>query len=130
MKSEFVLSLVLHVEPEVLFEGWLNSKEHTNFTGSPAKIVPKAGGKFTAWNGYISGRTIEIEPNKRILQTWRTTDFSDRDPDSKVEIIFSKVTNGTKLTLRHFDIPEGQAGEYKKGWKDFYFDSMRKYYSR
>ena len=130
MKREFALSLVLHVEPEVLFEAWLNSREHANFTGSPARISPKVGGKLAAWDDYITGETLEVERYKRILQSWRTTDFSDQDPDSKIEITFEKVDTGTKLILKHFDIPERRADEYKQGWKDFYFKPMKNYYSK
>jgi len=27
-------------------------------------------------------------------------------------------------------IPQGQANNYKKGWKDFYFKPMQQYYNR
>jgi activator of HSP90 ATPase len=130
MKNEFTVSVILNEKPDVLFNAWLNSKEHSNFTGSPAKIAPKIGGKFTAWDNYISGKTIEMDPNKRIVQEWRSTEFPEESPDSRIEITFEKVEEGTKLTLRHFDIPKGQAQEYKKGWKDFYFEPMKKYYSK
>jgi activator of HSP90 ATPase len=130
MKNEFTLSVVLNVKPEALCKAWLDSEEHAKFTGSPAEIVPKVGGKFTAWDGYISGKTLELDPGKRILQNWRTTDFDNKSPDSKIEITFEKADKGTKLTLRHFNIPEGTAEEYKKGWKDFYFEPMKKYYPK
>jgi activator of HSP90 ATPase len=129
MKNEFTLSAILNVKPEKAYKAWLNSKEHSSFTGSPAKINPKAGGAFTAWDGYISGKTMELLPFKRILQNWRTTEFPDTSPDSRLEITFDEVDNGTKLTLKHSNIPEGQADEYKKGWKEFYFKPMKKYFS-
>ena len=58
MKNEFTLSVILNVKPEIAYKDWLNSKEHSNFTGSPAKINPNIGGTFTAWDGYISGKTM------------------------------------------------------------------------
>ena len=129
MKNEFTLSVILNVKPEIAYNAWLNSKEHSNFTGSPAKITSNVGGTFSAWDGYISGKTMELDPNKRILQKWRTTEFPDKSPDSMIEITFEEIDKGTKLTLRHFNIPEGQAEEYKKGWKDYYFEPMKKYFS-
>jgi len=88
------LSAILNVKPEIAYKAWLNGKEHSNFTGSPAKINPKVGGTFTAWDGYISGKTMELEPNKRILQKWRTTEFPDKSPDSMLEITFENVDKG------------------------------------
>jgi activator of HSP90 ATPase len=130
MKNSFTISKKFDVKPDVLFNAWLSSKEHTLFTGGVAKINPKIGGKFTAWDGYITGKTIELDVNKRILQSWRTTEFPHESPDSRLEIVFEKVDEGTKLTLRHSDIPDGQADEYKKGWVTFYFAPMKAYFSK
>jgi uncharacterized protein YndB with AHSA1/START domain len=129
MKNEFTLTVVVPAAPEAVFKAWLSSKEHSDFTGSPAKISPKVGGRFSAWDGYITGSTIELDSGKRILQNWRTTEFPDKNPDSKVEITLGNADKGTRLTLRHFDIPENQAQEYKKGWQEFYFEPMKKYFS-
>jgi hypothetical protein len=44
----------------VLYNAWLSSADHTKFTGSAADIDPSIGGKFTAWDGYISGTGTEV----------------------------------------------------------------------
>lgn len=130
MKNGFILSAVFDVELEVLFKAWLDSKEHSKFTGSPAKISPKVGGKFSAWDGYITRETTEIDKNNKIVQQWRTTEFPDSSPDSILMLTFKKAKNGTKLILEHTRIPEGQADEYRQGWKEFYFEPMKKYFSK
>ncbi len=99
-------------------------------TGSPARIEPRVGGAFTAWDGYISGRTAALKPYTRIVQDWRTTEFPDGSADSKLELILEPVEGGTKLTLTHSNIPEGQADSYKDGWDEYYFIPMRKYFSK
>jgi activator of HSP90 ATPase len=38
--------------------------------------------------------------------------------------------NGTRVTIIHSEIPAGQGEGYKKGWKDFYFKPMKKYFER
>jgi activator of HSP90 ATPase len=128
MNHSFTLTAVLPITPEKLFSAWLSSREHSAFTGSPAKISPRVGGKFTAWDGYISGTTVKLVKNKKIVQQWRTTEFSDSDPDSLVELAFEKVKAGTRLTLTHSGMPKGQASSYKDGWKDFYFAPMKDYF--
>jgi activator of HSP90 ATPase len=130
MANSFTISEKFNVQPEVLYKAWLNSKEHTNFTGSTAKINPGKGGKFTTWDDYISGETIGLDVNKKIVQSWRTTEFPTKSPNSRVEIVFEKTANGTKLTIKHYDIPDGQAEEYKKGWKEYYFEPMKEYFSK
>ena len=29
---------------------------------------------------------MELEPGKRIVQSWRTTNFADADPDSRITV--------------------------------------------
>jgi activator of HSP90 ATPase len=45
-----------------------------------------------------------------------------------VEILLERMKDGTRLTLRHSNIPEGQAESYKQGWEDFYFKPMKEYF--
>ena len=122
------MSATIPARPEEIYESWLDSQKHSDMTGSEAKVNPKINGKFTAWDGYIEGRTIELEAGRRIVQKWRTTDFPDDSPDSTVEIVLEKVEKGTKIVLIHTEIPTGQKDGYKQGWKDFYFDPMRDYF--
>jgi len=113
-----------------IYEAWLNSEGHTAITGSPAYVDGKAGGKFTAWDGYIFGTTLEVTPNQRIIQSWRTSEFPDDAPDSRVEVLFEEVPGGTKITLTHSDMPEDQVESYKQGWDDFYFKPMKQYFGK
>ena len=99
-------------------------------TGSAARVSGKAGGRFTAWDGYISGRTLELEPDQRIVQAWRTTEFPDDAPDSHLEVFLEKVKRGTKISFIHTGLPSGTAASYKQGWKDFYFTPMKAYFGK
>ena len=128
MAEKLKMSAKFAVEPKAVYAAWLSSKGHAEMTGSPAKANAKKGGKFTAWDGYISGKNLELKPGKLIVQAWRTTEFPDGAPDSKLEIRLAKEGQGTKLTLMQTDIPPGQAGEYRQGWLDFYFKPMKKYF--
>lgn len=75
MKTSFKVSTVLLANRELLYKAWLSSKEHSAFTGGKARIQAKVGGRFTAWDGYITGTTVVLEPYRRIVQSWRTLSF-------------------------------------------------------
>jgi activator of HSP90 ATPase len=131
MKTEsFEMSAVIPAAPEVIYTAWMSGKEHGAMTGSAATVVAKVGGTFTAWDGYISGKTLELEPGKRIVQSWRSTDFASDTPDSRLEVTLSATRGGTKVTLKHGDLPAGSTAEYKKGWIDYYFTPMKEYFSK
>jgi len=118
------------VTPDQLFRAWLDSREHTRFTGGVAHIDPSVGGRFSAWDDYITGRTLEIEPGRRIVQAWRTAEFPLGAPDSRLEARFESENGGTRLVLVHTDIPEGHGDRYEEGWVDSYFEPMQRYFRR
>lgn len=130
MKNVFKISAVIPAKPSEIYAAWLSSKGHSAMTGSTARATPKPGGKFSAWEGYISGRTLELELDRRIVQAWRTSEFPDDAPDSRLEIFLEETKTGTKITLIHSEIPPGQSDSYKQGWEDFYFKPMKEYFKK
>ena len=128
MKDVIKLSAIFPVSAKIIFNSWLNSEQHSEFTGEKAKVLPRTGTNFTAGGGYISGTNLYIQPYGRIVQSWRSKDFPDRSPDSKLELLFEKVKKGTKLTLIHSKIPDGQFKKYENGWKEYYIKRMKKYF--
>lgn len=129
MPESITMSATLPASPQRIYEAWLDSGEHSAFTDSKATIDSKVGGTFTAWDGYIQGANQALEPGKRIVQSWRTTDFPDGAPDSRLELLLEPTPRGARVTLLHTNIPDGQAADYKQGWKDYYFAPMKKYFA-
>lgn len=128
MKTSFELKTTFKVNPNVLFEAWLNSDEHSNMTGGKAQCSDEIGGEFSAWDGYISGMNKTLIQDEEIVQRWRTSEFAKSDSDSVVTLKFKKTASGCELTLTHNNIPEGQS-DYKQGWIDNYFNPMKAYFN-
>ena len=129
MKNGFSLSEVISATPAEIYEAWLSSEGHASMTGSPAQVDGKVGGEFSAWVGYITGTTLALERNRRIVQSWRTSEFPGEAPDSHLESLLEEVEDGTKLTIIHTDLPAEQAPSYRQGWEDFYFTPMKRYFT-
>lgn len=126
--KKFTVSTVLPASAEEIFKAWLSGKGHSAMTGSAA--VFKKDGSFTAWDGYITGKTLETKKNERIVFAWRTSEFPEASPDSRVEILLDEINGKTKVTLTHSEMPEGQEESYKQGWDDFYFKPMKEYFTK
>ena len=88
---------IFPASPREIYDAWLSSA-HGKMVGSTATVDPRVGGAFTAWDGYIRGTTLELEPYRRIVQAWRTTEFSAASPDSRLELLLEQVEGGTRLT--------------------------------
>lgn len=128
MASDFVVTAEFSELPQVLYDAWLDSDEHTKMTGSPARVSAEAGGEFQAWDGYLWGKNLELEPGKRIVQSWRTSEFDDSEEDSQIEILFdANNQGGTKITLRHSKLPTHGA-QYEPGWQESYFEPMKQHF--
>jgi len=108
----------------------LMRKKHSTFTGSKATCDPKIGGEFTAWDGYILGKNLELEPGKKIVQEWRTTEWPSNHPPSILELNFKKNKEGTEITLIQKGIPQDQAEDIKEGWIEFYWEPLKKYFKK
>ncbi len=129
MKTEKIeLTEELPVSGKEIFDAWLNSKKHSEFTGAKASINNKQGNKFTAWDNYIEGKNKKLINGKLIVQSWRTTEFPEDSEDSVLEIKLDDTPKGCKLTLTHSNIPEGQSESYRQGWIDFYFKLLKEYF--
>ncbi|HEY4759357.1 MAG TPA: SRPBCC domain-containing protein [Thermoguttaceae bacterium] len=127
MPLEFEVSAVIPASPIKVYKAWLDSKSHSQMTGGKAKVSAKVGESFQAWDGYITGKNLILEPGKRIVQSWRTSEFKDSEEDSQIELSLEPVKEGTKLTLRHTNLP-ANGEQYEQGWVDNYFDPMKAYF--
>jgi activator of HSP90 ATPase len=127
-KDSLEVSTILAGTLQDVFEAWLDGTAHSAFTGSPATGEPRVGGAFTAWDGYIWGINSVLEPYRRIVQSWRTTEFPRKSPDSLLVVELASEGKGTQLTLTHTDIPAGQGKRYEAGWIEFYVEPLKKYF--
>jgi activator of HSP90 ATPase len=127
MPLQFTVSTVIKAPAKKIYDAWLDSKEHARMTGGTARVNAEEGAEFEAWDGYIRGKNLILEPSKRIVQAWRTTEFSAEEPDSQIDVTFEKVAGGTKVTIHHTKLPP-HGKTYKGGWVENYFDPMKKYF--
>jgi len=75
-------------KPVQVYDAYIDAKKHSDFTGGKATCNPKVGGDFTAWDGYIFGRNLELRKGKKILQEWTTTEWPKGYPPSILELSF------------------------------------------
>jgi len=123
------LSTTLPATPDQVYEAWLSSEGHTKMTGSVATVDSQKSGRFTAWDGYITGTNLLLEPPRRIVQAWRTQEFPGSNPDSKLEIRLVRAPRVCRLMLLQSGISDGQGEMYTEGWEQHYFEPMNAYFS-
>jgi activator of HSP90 ATPase len=110
--------------PKVIYEMLMDSRKHAKFTGGAASISRRVGGRVSAYAGYATGTNIELVPNRKIVQSWRGSDWPAGHV-STVTIVLSPVRGETKLSFTQAGVPEDQFEAIRKGWKEFYWEPMR-----
>ncbi len=128
MSENVRVTTIIAADPQTIYEAWLDSEAHAAMTGSAASSDAQVGGEYSAWDGYISGRYLELEPSRRIVAAWRSSKFPPEAPDSLLEVILQEVPEGTELVLVHTELPEGQSESYEQGWSEFYFEPMKRHF--
>lgn len=116
--------------PSDVYDAWIDGEAHAEMTGAAASSEPRPGGRFTAWDGYIEGTHVELERPSRILQRWRSAEFPEDAGDSLLEVRLDRVEGGTRVSIVHWDIPDGQGASYEAGWVEHYFEPMRRHFAR
>lgn len=81
-------TVFIPAKPVQVYDAYINAKKHSDFTGGKATCNPKVGGNFTAWDGYIFGKNLELRKGTKIMQEWTTTDWPKCNPASILELSF------------------------------------------
>jgi activator of HSP90 ATPase len=139
--ADSVKGIVIHqeitftVSPQQLYETLLSSsrfsactkKSFAMFSATSANIESRVGGAFSAFDGHIIGRIVELVPNQRIVEAWRVVDWP-AGVYSIVRFEFKQQGASTQLIFDHIGFPEGLKEHLTNGWQEHYWDALTKYF--
>ncbi|MBR9704936.1 hypothetical protein GOV12_05980 [Candidatus Pacearchaeota archaeon] len=110
-----------------LYNYLINPRKLSKIIGGKVTNTQKVGGKFSAYDGYIFGEIIELDPGKKIVLKWACQDFPDKQ-FSTVNIIFKGKTPKTcEIDFTHDDVPDELFEDLSLGWNEFYWDPIKDY---
>jgi activator of HSP90 ATPase len=126
MKTKTIKQKVIFkVNSHEVYEALMNSKKHAIFSGGAAQVSRKVGGKFSVFDGYATGKNIELLKDKKIVQTWRASDW-DEGHHSTVTFDITPTSYGCLLSFTQLKVPESEYEDIKRGWNDYYWEPMQK----
>ena len=129
-KSKIIDRIIIPATSKEVYDAFIDPKKHSKFTGSKATGKPNVGSTFSAWDGYITGKYVELEEGKKIIQNWITTDWPQDFPTSRLELTFKDLGNKTEIKMVHSDIPVNQEADLRQGWIDFYWKPLKDYFEK
>jgi len=117
-------TVTFNAGPRAVYEALMDSRRHAKFTGAPAKISPKPGGRFTAYGSYISGVNLELVPGRKIVQFWRSQGWPPHHY-STVTYELTKVKGGTRLRFTQEGVPNDDVKDKTSGWVTHYWQPLK-----
>ncbi len=110
--------------PRAIYRALMDSRQHSQITGSKSVIAAKAGGVFRIWNGAIHGITLLLVPDMRIVQAWRSKDWP-KDHYSVASFSLQRTGNNTRLVFDQYGVPAKSYKSISDGWKTYYWKPMK-----
>lgn len=121
-------SVELPASPAALYSMYLDPGQHAAFTGGgPASITAAADTAWSAFEGRIHGRILALTPDRQIVQSWRSFEWHDDDPDSVLILTFRPSDAGSRLDLAQVDVPARLYDTLLSGWPSRYWEPWRAY---
>lgn len=107
--------------PEEIYMALTNPVTIELWTGETAEMSTEPGSEFSMWDGSITGKNLEFELNKKIVQQWY---FEGESDNSIVTIKLHPDKKGSSVELRHTNIPDNDFDDMVDGWNNSYFGGL------
>ncbi len=120
-------TVIFKATPHDIYEALMDSSKQAKFTGAGAAISREVGGNFAAYDGGIGGVNLELEPDTKIVQSWRCT--ADGWPEghySRLSLTLKQTGDGhARLVLVHEGVPDASYETCDSGWRHAYWEKMK-----
>ncbi|CAH0056408.1 unnamed protein product [Clonostachys solani] len=113
---------------EEAYQTFVDPARIAAFTRSPPKLFEGAreGGKFELFGGNVSGEYLELEKNKKIVQSWRLSQWpAGHYSTLKIEFDQNDVDHVTIMRVTWDGVPVGQEEVTKRNWVEYYVKSIK-----
>jgi activator of HSP90 ATPase len=121
-----IQTISIKTSPSRVYSAITSAEQFSEVTGAAAQISADEGGAFSCFDGQISGRHIELVPDRRIVQAWRVKAWPEA-VYSVVKIDISESDDATTVELVHTGYPDGAAEHLEPGWHKMYWEPLKTY---
>jgi uncharacterized protein YndB with AHSA1/START domain len=120
----------LAADPARVYKALTDAGQFGELTGvGEVTLTGDAGAPFSLFGGHITGRNVELVPDRRLVQAWRAASW----PEGRYSIVnFQLEQDGggeTKLVFDHTGFPEEAHDDLAAGWVKMYWEPLKRYLS-
>src|SRR5579871_3806348 len=111
--SKIIKEYAISATPEAVWNALTDAKVIEEWSGSPAVMTEKKGTAFSLWDGYCTGKNLEVERYRRLVQDWQEADWPE---PSRVTFLLQPQDGGTHIHLEQSGVPEDRLSDIGEGW--------------
>jgi activator of HSP90 ATPase len=123
--KEFKKYYLIAAKPEEVYLALTTPITIQLWSGEEAVMSTEVNTEFSLWEGSISGKNLEFEKDKKIVQQWY---FGEQSEPSIVTIKLHPHDKGTSLEVRQSNIPDQDYDDIVDGWDNIYMASLQDFY--
>lgn len=124
--KDFKRYFSLPAPPDQVYIALTNEATIQLWTGEPAVMQAVAGAEFSLWDESITGRNLEFDPGKKIVQEWF---FGERAEKSIVTIKLFDDKGSTPMEVRQSNIPDEDYNNIAEGWVNSYAGALTEFFN-
>lgn len=113
--------IYLPAPPEEVYLALTKAQSIQLWTGAEVEFTEEANTEFSFWDGDITGKNIEFDYGKKIVQQWY---FGEDNEPSIVTIKLHEDKKGTSLEFVQTNIPEGDYKDFTEGIEEYYLGGL------
>ena len=111
--------------PEEVYWALTKAQSIKLWTGAEAEFTEEANTEFSFWDGDITGKNLELEYGKKLVQQWY---FGEENEPSIVTIKLHPDKKGTSLEFVQTNIPEADYDEFTAGINEYYLGGLADFF--
>ena len=122
--KDFKKYITIDAEPEDVYACLTNPFTIELWSDMKAQVEAVPGTEFEMFDGSISGRMLELETNKKVVQQWY---FGEQEEPSIVTFKIHPDKGKVSLELRHTNIPDEAYEDIIEGWEEYYLGRIKEF---
>ena len=131
MLTKIEQTINFSVPASEIYMAYLDENLHSVITNSEALINAKKGGRMNAYDGYISGKFLELIQDKFIKQTWKAQEDKWGNADfSVLTLIFEGDNKSCSVKMIHEGFPPEFKESFEDGWNKQYWNLFLDFFNQ
>ena len=116
--------VTIRATPHAIYTTLVDPKRHARFSGMPARLVARPGGRFSHFGGALEGFVLVLEKDRRIVLAWRANSWA-KGHYSIAEFALTRVGRGTRVEFSQYGIPSASFASIADGWHEHYWGPLQ-----